>query len=95
MLFEVVTQADPAGLTSDEFSARFRKALTYMKGLSTQGVIEHAWIRVGGNGATTIFRVDSHEELLRHLNGNPLVPYLKYEVVPLVDSAAFQGLEER
>ena len=93
MLYEVVTRANPAGLSPDEFSRRLEKAVGYMRGLQQQGAIRHAWIRIGQYGATTIFDVESHEELLAHVNGNPLVPYLTYKITPLASGHVFERLE--
>ncbi|MBX9390300.1 muconolactone Delta-isomerase family protein [Streptomonospora nanhaiensis] len=92
MLFEVVTKGNPAGISGAEFEDRFRRALRYMKDLHEKGAIVHAWVRVGGFGATNIFEVDSHAELLDYLNGSPMVPYVEYTVTPVVDGTRFGGL---
>jgi hypothetical protein len=36
---------------------------------------------------------DSHEELRDYLNGNPLVPHITYEVVPLAGLDDFEGVD--
>lgn len=91
MLFEVITRACPLGISGDEFLRRLPEGVTYMKDLRARGIIIHSWIRVGGYGATTIFSVSSHEELACYLNGNPLVPHVSFEIVPLAESESFSG----
>ena len=91
MLFEVITKANPIGISGDEFLRRLPKGVAYMKDLRAQGVIVHSWIRIGGYGATTIFSVSSHEELLRCLSGNPLLPHISFEIIPLAESGSFDG----
>lgn len=91
MLYEVITKASPMGISGDEFLRRLPKGVTYMKDLRASGVIIHSWIRVGGYGATTIFSVTSHEELAGYLNGNPLVPHVSFEIIPLAESGSFSG----
>jgi muconolactone delta-isomerase len=91
VLYEVITKASPIGISGDEFLRRLPEGVTYMKDLRARGVIVHSWIRVGGYGATTIFSVTSHEELLRYLSGNPLVPHVSFEIIPLAESDSFNG----
>lgn len=91
MLFEVITRAAPVGITGEEYLQRLPEGVAYMKGLIAKGVILHSWIRVGRYGATTIFSVDSHEELSTYLNGNPLVPHIAFEIIPLAASSSFDG----
>ncbi|MEV0374132.1 muconolactone Delta-isomerase family protein [Streptomyces sp. NPDC050636] len=93
MLYEVVAQAKLDGISGDEFVRRLPQGLAYMKELGRKGIVRHSWVRVGGYGATNIFDVDSHEELLEHLNGNPLVPHIRYEVIPLSALSGFNGIE--
>jgi muconolactone delta-isomerase len=91
MLFEVVASARPTGISGDEHMRRLPEAVAYMKKLKEDGVILHSWVRVGRYGATTIFDVSSHEALLGYLNGNPLVPHVAYEVIPLASTDDFDG----
>jgi muconolactone delta-isomerase len=91
VLYEVITKANPMGITGEEFLRRLPEGVTYMKDLRARGVIIHSWIRVGGYGATTIFSVTSHEELAGYLNGNPLVPHVSFEIIPLAESESFSG----
>jgi len=93
VLFEVVTEGQPIGIPGDEFLKRLPHGLAYMKELRHKGVILHSWIRVGRNGATTIFDVDSHADLQRYLYGNPLTPHVKFDVIPLMESEGFNRLD--
>ncbi len=95
MLYEVVTKANLTGIDGQEFLRRLPEGREYMGKLRKQGAILHSWLRVGGYGATTIFSVGSHEELIRLLYGNPLVPHVSFDVIPLVAAEDYEGLDQR
>jgi muconolactone delta-isomerase len=93
MLFEVITSGVPIGITGEEFIKRLPDGMAYMKELRRKGVILHSWIRVGRSGATTIFSVDSHEELQNLLYGNPLTPHVQFEIIPLMESDGYDDVQ--
>ncbi|QBD75973.1 hypothetical protein EPA93_08120 [Ktedonosporobacter rubrisoli] len=84
MLFEVVTKKNPLGISADEYMKRLPEGVAYMSGLMQQGIIEHAWVRVGESGALCIFNVSSHEQLLKYLYENPLSAHVAFLITPLV-----------
>lgn len=84
MLFEVVTKANPIGITGDDFMERLSAGRQYMKELREKGAVVHSWVRIGEYGATVIFDVDSHADLIQYLYGNPLVPHIEFKITPLV-----------
>jgi muconolactone delta-isomerase len=91
-LFAVLATQHPAGISADEFRRRLPEGFTYTRALVTKGVITHNWVRVGASGGLLIYDVDSHEQLLAYLYGNPLSPHLSFEVIPLADPERFDPL---
>ncbi|MEW2618896.1 muconolactone Delta-isomerase family protein [Streptomyces sp. NPDC048106] len=84
-LFAVLINATPTGISADEFFERLPKGYAYMKGLIEKGTIKHSWVRIGESGGLNIFDVESHEELLGALYGNPISPHLQFTIYPLVE----------
>jgi muconolactone delta-isomerase len=88
-LFAVLSTQHPVGISADEFRRRLPEGFIYTRALVEKGVITHNWVRVGASGGLLIFDVDSHEQLLACLYGNPISPHLSFEVIPLADVAGF------
>jgi muconolactone delta-isomerase len=84
MLFQVITRANPIGISGEEYLKRLPDGMAYMRGLLDQGVIKHSWAHVGKPGGTSIFDIDDLEVLLQLLYDNPIAAYLTFEVTPLV-----------
>ena len=55
----------------------------YSQELQQQGKWRHIWRITGQYSNISIFDVESHEELHNLLQGLPLYPYMKIEVMPL------------
>ncbi|OPC81031.1 hypothetical protein B4N89_08790 [Embleya scabrispora] len=88
-LFAVLATQAPAAGEGEEFRRRLPEGFAYTKNLVDKGVIRHSWVRVGAGGGLNIYDVDSHEELLAALYGNPVSPHLSFEVIPLAEAGSF------
>jgi len=91
MLFQVTTSKNPTDISAEEYMKRLPEGAAYLRTLVKQGIIEHAWIRVGESGALCIFNVSSHQQLLKCIYDNPLSPHLNFEITPLVVGDVFDN----
>jgi muconolactone delta-isomerase len=94
MLFEVRSVADPTGITGEHYAERvLSEEVPYLKKLKADGVISHAWMRIGQDGWLAIFDVASHEQLLGVIYSNPLSPHSAYEVAPVFAGKDFEPFD--
>jgi muconolactone delta-isomerase len=94
MLFEVRSVADPTGITGEQYAERvLSQEVPYLRKLQSDGVITHAWMRIGQDGWLAIFDVNSHEQLLATIYSNPLSPHSAYDVTPVFEGRDFKPFE--
>jgi muconolactone delta-isomerase len=88
-LFAVLATQAPAAGEGGVFRQRLPAGFAYTKSLVDKGIIRHSWIRVGAAGGLNIYDVQTHEELLAALYGNPVSPHLRFDVIPLAEADSF------
>lgn len=88
-LFAVLVAPLPTSQVLPEFLKMLPDGFAYHKKLIDEGVIKHSWIRVGTQGGLNVYDVESHEQLLGALYGNPISHHLKFEILPLASRDSF------
>lgn len=84
MLFQVRMDVNiPRDLPVEQANEIKAVERAYSQDLQRQGKWRHIWRITGQYSNISIFDVDSNEELHTILQGLPLYPYMKIEVMPL------------
>ncbi len=84
MLFQVRMDVNiPRDLPVEQANGIKAVEKAYSQDLQRQGKWRHIWRITGQYSNISIFDVDSNEELHTILQGLPLYPYMKIEVMPL------------
>lgn len=73
----------PNHLSEQEITDIKKRELKYSQEIQRQGKCRHLWRITGKYANISIFEVQSNEELHNLLQGLPLYPYMKIEVIPL------------
>lgn len=84
MLFQVRMNVNiPLDMPSDQANEIKATEKAYSQELQHQGKWRHIWRITGQYSNTSIFDVESNEELHSILQGLPLYPYMEIEVMAL------------
>ncbi|MEM7797673.1 MAG: muconolactone Delta-isomerase family protein [Chloroflexota bacterium] len=84
MLVQVeMTVEVPHGADSDQFERLKSREKELAQALQSQGTWRHLWRHVGLYANTSIFDVESLDQLHSILISLPLYPYLKLTITPL------------
>lgn len=84
MLFQVRMDVHiPLDMPTEQFDQIKTIEKAYSQDLQRQGKWRHIWRITGQYSNISIFDVDSHEEMHNILQGLPLYPYMKIEVMAL------------
>ncbi|MEM9773053.1 MAG: muconolactone Delta-isomerase family protein [Chloroflexota bacterium] len=84
MLVQVEMTVDvPHGIDHDRFEILKREEREIAQMLQTQGIWRHLWRHVGLYANTSIFSVESLDQLHEILITLPLYPYLRLTITPL------------
>lgn len=84
MLFQVRMDVNiPRDLPVEQANEIKAVEKAYSQDLQRQGKWRHIWRITGQYSNISIFDVDSNEELHSILQGLPLYPYMKIDVMPL------------
>ncbi|EHU2952580.1 muconolactone Delta-isomerase [Acinetobacter baumannii] len=73
----------PSHLTEQEIEDIKARERAYSQEIQRQGKCRHLWRITGQYANISIFDVESNEELHNLLQGLPLYPYMKIEVIAL------------
>lgn len=73
----------PSHLSDEEINSIKAKEREYSQEIQRQGKCRHLWRVTGQYANISIFDVESNEELHNLLEGLPLFPYMKIEVIAL------------
>jgi hypothetical protein len=86
MLFAASSRSRPVGITGEDYFQRFLTTVPeHMFPLMESGVVVEDWVLVGRNGSLSIWEVESHEELRRHLQtDHPVGAHIEWELFPIV-----------